>query len=106
VSVGRLQLQWAEVYQNPLNLVSVFPTSVVSCNALQGFYKEFLSSNNLLTISVEYVTMGTAYTPIRLIQLRQCRATYPKYVSFQHFPGLRLSVSDASLQVRSAERPK
>jgi len=40
------------------------PTLVVNGNALHSLHQEFLSSNNLITISVEYVTMETGYTPI------------------------------------------
>lgn len=96
------------------NLVSVyrrfFPTSVVSSNALQVFYKRLLSGNSFLGVPVGYITLGTGYTPIRLIQLSQCSDTYvhtcPYVRVISAFPSLWLGVDNASLQVRSAEPPQ
>ena len=71
------------------------PMLVVNCNALHSLHQEFLSSNNLITISVEYVTIETGYTPIWLTQLSQWNVMFiliPKYKPFQHFPTLWLSV--------------
>jgi hypothetical protein len=75
------------------------PTLVVNGNALHSLHKEFLSGNNLITISVEYVTMETGYKPICLTQLSQCYVIFiliPKLKPLQHFPSLWLSVEQWS----------
>jgi len=76
------------------------PMVVVNGNALHSLHQEFLSSNNLITISAEYVTMETGYTPIWLTQLSQWNVMFtliPKYKPFQHFPTLWLSVRQWSM---------
>ena len=84
----------------------VVPTLVVSGHPFCSFSKEFLSGNIVLTTFIGYVTMGTGYTPIQLIQLNQCHSMcilILKYVLSQHFSADSCVLGECHLQVQSAE---